>query len=51
MENITNALMTYGALGLVTAYFMVKDYTLNSKLNETLNDFTIAVNTLIGKDL
>ncbi len=48
---ILDGLLTYGALGLVTAYFMVKDWQLNSKLQQTLSDFTVALNTLIGKDL
>lgn len=48
---IIESIMTYGALGLVTAYFMVKDWQLNSKLQQTLSDFTVALNTLIGKDV
>lgn len=48
---IIDSLMTYGALGAVTVYFMIKDWQLNSKLQQTLNEFTVAVNTLIGKEL
>lgn len=48
---IIESLMTYGALGTVTVYFMIKDWQLNSKLQQTLNEFTVAVNTLIGKEL
>lgn len=51
MEEITiNAvtmLTSYGALGIVSLYFMAKDWTLNKKLNETLNEFTVAVETLL----
>lgn len=53
MENantFVDMLVTYGALGIITAYFMVKDWQLNRKLQETLNEFTVAVNALLGKE-
>lgn len=43
--------ISYGALGVVTAYFMVKDWRLNSRLNQTLSEFTIALNTLLKKEI
>lgn len=48
---IVESLMTYGALGLVTAYFMIKDWQLNSRLQQTLSDFTVAMNAILGKEL
>lgn len=53
MENantFVDMLVTYGSLGIITAYFMVKDWQLNRKLQETLNEFTVAVNALLGKE-
>lgn len=51
MEDIgfVQSIVSYGALGVVTCYFMVKDWRLNAKLQETLNEFTVAVNTLLKK--
>lgn len=51
MEKLTEILITYGSLGVITAYFMIKDWQLNSKLQQTLNEFTIAVNALLGKEI
>lgn len=48
---IIESLMTYGALGLVAAYFMIKDWQLNSRLQQTLSDFTVAMNAILGKEL
>lgn len=53
MENINFVadIVSYGALGIVSAYFMVKDWRLNSKLNDTLSEFTVAINALLRKEL
>lgn len=50
-NTFVDVLVTYGSLGIITAYFMVKDWQLNRKLQETLNEFTIAVNALLGKEI
>lgn len=49
--NFVSDVISYGALGVVTAYFMVKDWRLNSRLNETLSEFTIALNALLKKEV
>ena len=36
---------SYGALGVVTAYFMYKDMTISQKLESTLSEFAVAMNT------
>lgn len=50
MEEITMSSMqllsSYGALGVVAIYFMVKDYVLNKQLTEALQEFTIALNVM-----
>lgn len=53
MEDITFVadVVSYGALGVVTAYLMVKDWRLNSRLNQTLSEFTVALNALIKKEV
>lgn len=45
--NAVSMLTSYGALGVVSIYFMIKDWNLNKKLNEALNDFTVVMNTFI----
>lgn len=49
MENIDifQSLVEIGPLGVVSVYFMVKDWKLNSELRAALNQFTIAINLLI----
>lgn len=51
MEEITMSvfemLTSYGALGAVTIYFMYKDASLNKKLTEALDEFKVALETLI----
>lgn len=53
MEDMTiNALQlltSYGALGICTLYFMVKDWLLSKRIEESLDKFTLAVNLLINK--
>lgn len=51
-ETITTglgSLVSYGALGIVAVYFMVKDWLLSAKINEALKDFTVALNLLCAK--
>lgn len=53
MEDITvNAiqlLTSYGALGVISIYFMVKDWSLNKKIEDSLDKLTLAINLLVGK--
>jgi len=42
-----NQIMSYGALGAVTVYFMVKDMTVNKELTGVIKDFTITLKTFI----
>lgn len=45
--NAVTILTSYGALGACCIYFMWKDSTINKKLNETLGDLTVAIETLL----
>ncbi len=45
--NVFEMLSSYGALGAVAIYFMWKDSTVNKALTQTLNDLTVAIETLI----
>ena len=49
MEDMTvsavQLLTSYGAMGICLIYFIVKDFTITKKLEATLQDFTIAMNT------
>jgi len=53
MEDITmNAiqlLTSYGALGVITIYFMIKDWSLNKRIEDSLDKLTIAINILAGR--
>jgi hypothetical protein len=49
--NTAQMLTSYGALGIVALYFMYKDMVLNKALTDALNKFTVALNTMIGKDV
>lgn len=42
-------LASYGAMGVVTIYFMVKDWTLNKSLENGLNKLADAINLIAGK--
>ncbi len=42
-------LVSYGALGVVALYFMVKDWLLSGKINDALKEFTVAINLLTAK--
>lgn len=50
MEDITingvQLLTSYGALGIVTIYFIFKDMVLNKALTDALNKFTVALEVL-----
>ena len=46
-QEIINSIMSYGALGAVTVYFMVKDMTVNKELTGVIKDFTITLKTFI----
>lgn len=46
-QEIINVIMSYGALGAVTVYFMVKDMTVNRELTGVIKDFTITLKTFI----
>ena len=45
--NAIQILTSYGALGAVAVYFMAKDWSLNKRLEEALNEFRVALETLI----
>lgn len=45
--NAVTILTSYGALGACCIYFMWKDSTVNKKLTETLNELTVAIETLL----
>lgn len=51
MEEITMSvfemLTSYGALGAVTIYFMYKDCSLNKRLTAALDEFKIAIETMM----
>lgn len=54
--SMIQALTSYGALGVCCAYFMVKDWIRGKKTDdvidkntEAISEFTVALNTLIGK--
>ena len=53
MDDITiNALQlltSYGAMGIVTLYFMIKDWKLNKAIEDSLDKLTLAINLLAGK--
>lgn len=60
MEDLTfnsfQMLTSYGALGVCCVYFMVKDWVRGKKTDEVIeknteaiSEFTVALNTLIGK--
>ena len=55
MENFTmNALQmltSYGALGIVTIYFMIKDWKLNKAIEDSLDKLTLAINLLAGRPI
>ncbi len=55
MDDITvNALQlltSYGALGVISIYFMVKDWSLNRAIEDSLDKLTIAINLLAGKGI
>lgn len=55
MDDITmNALQlltSYGALGVVTVYFMVKDWKLNKAIEDSLDKLTLAINLLAGRPI
>lgn len=55
MEDMTlnsmQLLTTYGPLGVVAIYFMVKDWVLAQSIKDALEKFTIAINTLCGKGI
>lgn len=51
MEDITvsalSMLTSYGALGVIALYFMVKDWLVTRKFEETLSDFKVVLETFI----
>lgn len=47
--NAAQLMTSYGALGVVTLYFMIKDWKLNKAIEESLNKLTLAINLLAGK--
>ena len=49
ITNILDVVLSYGALGACTAYFAVKDWRLNSKLQETLNEFTVVMRSYLER--
>lgn len=49
MVNSMGLLSSYGALGVVAVYFMVKDWILNKQMKEALQEFTIAMKILSEK--
>lgn len=49
MINGFGTLASYGALGIVSVYFMVKDWTLSKKIEEALAEFTLAFKLLAAK--
>ena len=44
-----NGLIQYGALGIVTLYFIVKDFTITKELRAALTEFTNILHELKGK--
>lgn len=48
-DSIIETILSYGALGACTAYFAIKDWQLNSKLQDTLNEFTIVMKTMLER--
>lgn len=48
-DSIIETIVSYGALGACTAYFAIKDWQLNSKLQDTLNEFTIVMKTMLER--
>ena len=55
MDDITiNALQlltSYGAMGVITLYFMVMDWKLNKAIEDSLDKLTLAINLLAGKGI
>lgn len=55
MEDITmNAvqlLTSYGALGVISIYFMIKDWKLNKAIEDSLGKLTLAINLLAGRNI
>lgn len=45
MKSLVDATAGYGALGIVTAYFMYKDMVITKQLENTLSKFTVAMET------
>ena len=48
-DSIIETIVSYGALGACTAYFAIKDWQLNSKLQDTLNEFTVVMKTMLER--
>lgn len=42
----TSTLMSYGALGVVAVYFMVKDWTVSKATTDAIERFTVAIEKL-----
>ena len=40
IETMPNELIQYGALGIMCAYFMIKDFVLNKNITKSLVDIT-----------
>ncbi len=47
--NAVQLLTSYGALGVISIYFMVKDWSLNKSIEDSLQKLTLAINLLVGK--
>ena len=47
--NAIQLLTSYGAMGVITLYFMVKDWKLNKAIKDSLDKLTLAINLLAGK--
>lgn len=51
MENIevVQSLASYGALGVVAIYFMIKDYTITKEWKSALQEFTNVLHEIKGR--
>ena len=44
--NAMQMLFSYGALGVVAVYFMIKDFKVTKRTNEAIKEFTVALGKL-----
>lgn len=49
--NAVQLLTSYGALGVFSIYFLIKDWKLNKAIEDSLGKLTLAINLLAGRNI